>query len=111
MRNRIRRRIKEAARLTMPAIAKPAHDYVLIGRSAAETRGFEDLRKDIISAVTKLHAGQGKLFAGTQQGPATVMNQSPFGQQNKGPDSKNFLLAMVLSMRSFLAGSFSMAAR
>jgi YidC/Oxa1 family membrane protein insertase len=26
------------------------------------------------------------------------MNQSPFGQQNKGPDSKNFLLAMVLSM-------------
>jgi YidC/Oxa1 family membrane protein insertase len=26
------------------------------------------------------------------------MNQSPFGQQNKGPDSKNFLLAMLLSM-------------
>jgi YidC/Oxa1 family membrane protein insertase len=26
------------------------------------------------------------------------MNQSPFGQKNKGPDSKNFLLAMVLSM-------------
>ena len=63
MRNRIRRRIKEAARLTMPAIVQPATDYVLIGRSAAETRGFEDLRKDIISAVTKLHAGQGKLFS------------------------------------------------
>jgi YidC/Oxa1 family membrane protein insertase len=26
------------------------------------------------------------------------MNQSPFGSQNKGPDSKNFLLAMVMSM-------------
>ncbi len=26
------------------------------------------------------------------------MNQSPFGQQNNRPDSKNFLLAMVLSM-------------
>jgi YidC/Oxa1 family membrane protein insertase len=26
------------------------------------------------------------------------MNQSPFGAPNKGPDSKNFLLAMVLSM-------------
>jgi ribonuclease P protein component len=62
-RNRIRRRIKEAARLTMPEIALPAHDYVLIGRSAAETRGFEDLRKDIISALTKLHAGQGKSFS------------------------------------------------
>jgi ribonuclease P protein component len=63
MRNRIRRRIKEAARLTMPTIAEPATDYVLIGRSAAEKRGFEDLRKDIISALTKLHAGQGKLFS------------------------------------------------
>jgi ribonuclease P protein component len=59
MRNRIRRRIKEAARLAMPDIAKPSYDYVLIGRSAAEMRGFEDLRKDIISALTKLHAGQG----------------------------------------------------
>jgi ribonuclease P protein component len=58
-RNRIRRRIKEAARITMGDLAKPAHDYVLIGRSGAETRGFEDLRKDIISALTKLHAGQG----------------------------------------------------
>jgi YidC/Oxa1 family membrane protein insertase len=27
-----------------------------------------------------------------------VMNQSPFGQNNNRPDSKNFLLAMVLSM-------------
>lgn len=27
-----------------------------------------------------------------------MMNQSPLGQQNKGPDSKNFLLAMILSM-------------
>jgi ribonuclease P protein component len=63
MRNRIRRRIKEAARLTMPAIVEPSTDYVLIGRSAAEKRGFEDLRKDIISALTKLHAGQGKLFS------------------------------------------------
>jgi ribonuclease P protein component len=62
-RNRIRRRIKEAARLTMPGLALAAHDYVLIGRSAAETRGFEDLRKDIISALTKLHAGQGKSFS------------------------------------------------
>jgi ribonuclease P protein component len=57
-RNRIRRRIKEAARLTLPGLAKPSYDYVLIGRGAAETRGFEELRKDIISAVTRLHAGQ-----------------------------------------------------
>jgi ribonuclease P protein component len=61
VRNRIRRRLKEAARLTMPDLVKPAHDYVLIGRNLAENRGFEDLRKDIISALTKLHAGHGKI--------------------------------------------------
>jgi ribonuclease P protein component len=59
MRNRIRRRIKEAARLSLPQIAQNQYDYVLIGRMAAEKRAFEDLRKDIISAVTKLNAGHG----------------------------------------------------
>jgi ribonuclease P protein component len=58
-RNRIRRRLKEAARLTLPDVARTAFDYVLIGRKGTETRGFEALRKDIISAAAKLHAGQG----------------------------------------------------
>jgi ribonuclease P protein component len=75
MRNRIRRRIKEAARLSMPAIALPAHDYVLIGRNTAEKRDFELLRKDIISALTKLHAGQGKVFERTQRKPRNKESQ------------------------------------
>ena len=58
MRNRIRRRLREAARLVMPPLARPGHDYVLIGRPAAETQGFEALKKDIISALTKLHGSQ-----------------------------------------------------
>jgi ribonuclease P protein component len=62
MRNRIRRRLKEAARLTMPQIVLPAYDYVLIGRTGTETRPFEDLTKDIISALNRLHAGGGKTF-------------------------------------------------
>ena len=62
MRNRIRRRMKEAARLVMSEIVLPHHDYVLIGRQGAEKRDFDLLRKDIISALTKLHAGQGKTF-------------------------------------------------
>ena len=55
-RNRIRRRIKEAARLVMDGVATPGFDYVLIGRASAKTRSFEALKKDIISAVSKLHA-------------------------------------------------------
>lgn len=69
MRNRIRRRMKEAARLSMPEIALPAYDYVLIGRISAEKRDFDLLRKDIISALTKLHAGQGKVFDRTHRKP------------------------------------------
>ena len=62
MRNRIRRRLKEAARLAMPDVVLPAYDYVLIGRVTTETRPFEELRKDIISALNRLHAGGGKTF-------------------------------------------------
>lgn len=58
VRNRIRRRLREAARLTLPGLALPAHDYVLIGRAAAATRDFDALRKDIISALNRLHAGR-----------------------------------------------------
>ena len=56
MRNRIRRRLKEAARLALPGVARDGFDYVLIGREASATRSFEDLQNDIISAVSKLHA-------------------------------------------------------
>jgi len=37
MRNRIRRRIKEAARLTLPGLAKPSTDYVLTLNCCAKT--------------------------------------------------------------------------
>jgi ribonuclease P protein component len=56
VRNRIRRRLKEASRLVMGDHAKPGHDYVLIGRQSALTQDFEALKKDIISALAKLHA-------------------------------------------------------
>ena len=57
VRNRIRRRMREAAQQILPELAKSKHDYVLIGRKGAENRPFEALRKDIISAITRLHAG------------------------------------------------------
>ena len=54
-RNRIKRRLKEASRLVMPAIAQISCDYVIIGRSAAETRAFDLLQTDLISALQSLH--------------------------------------------------------
>ncbi len=55
MRNRIRRRLREAARLIEKTCWGQGTDYVLIGRGAAENRSFEALQKDIISALDRLH--------------------------------------------------------
>ena len=56
LRNRIRRRLKEVVRLTFDKLAEPSYDYILIGRKAGETRPFEILQQDLISAARHLHA-------------------------------------------------------
>jgi ribonuclease P protein component len=54
-RNRIKRRLREAARLGLSGIARPSFDYVLIGRSAAMSQDFEILKSDLISVAKRLH--------------------------------------------------------
>jgi ribonuclease P protein component len=54
-RNRARRRLKEAVRLTFPAHAKPGFDYAIIGRAAALTRDFAALVADMETAFHKVH--------------------------------------------------------
>ncbi len=56
IRNRIKRRLKEAARLSLEPYVKAGFDYVVIGRAAAENRPFEVLKADLISATARLHA-------------------------------------------------------
>jgi ribonuclease P protein component len=58
-RNRTRRRLKEAARLAAEPYLKSGFDYVLIGRATTRNRGFEELKKDIISALNRIHASEG----------------------------------------------------
>ncbi len=53
-RNRARRRLKEAVRLTFPAHAKPGFDYAIIGRAAALTRDFAALLADMEMAFHKV---------------------------------------------------------
>jgi len=53
-RNRIRRRLRAAARAALDARARPGHDYVLIGRSATAEVGFAALVADLAKAVDKL---------------------------------------------------------
>lgn len=56
-RNRAKRRLREAARLVLPALALPGWDYVLVGRPEATiSRGFTDLCDDLDRALRKVHA-------------------------------------------------------
>lgn len=55
LRNRARRRLKEAARLLAPQYARPNYDYVVIGRSEALHQSFADLLEDFRRAFEKVH--------------------------------------------------------
>jgi ribonuclease P protein component len=58
-RNRAKRRLREVARLVLPEHGRDGWDYVLIGREdVTAARPFEDLKRDLISALTKLHQGR-----------------------------------------------------
>ncbi len=53
-RNQAKRRLREVARLVLPASGKPGHDYVLIGRPyETAQRSFDDLCNDLARALGK----------------------------------------------------------
>ena len=54
-RNRIRRRLKEAARLSLKGTSQSGCDYVIIGRPQAAVEPFKKLQSDLISATLRLH--------------------------------------------------------
>lgn len=56
IRNRVRRRMKEAARHLLPRLARPGFAYVLIGRADTAQCPFQCLLDDLETALVKLHA-------------------------------------------------------
>ena len=54
-RNRVRRRLREVARLDLGKLAQPGFDYVLIGRKATIDRDFSSLLDDLAYAARKVH--------------------------------------------------------
>jgi ribonuclease P protein component len=57
-RNRVRRRLREVARMVLPASAAPGHDYVLVGRAATLRRPFAMLVGDLHAALRRLRASR-----------------------------------------------------
>jgi ribonuclease P protein component len=56
IRNRVRRRLREAARQVIPGQARTDLDYVLVGRQAAIARDFAALRQELFEALKRLRA-------------------------------------------------------
>lgn len=53
-RNRARRRLREALRLTLPGMARPGHDYVVVARQAVLTEEFAELRRELDAALSQI---------------------------------------------------------
>jgi ribonuclease P protein component len=54
VRNRAKRRLREAARLLLPVHGRPGFDYVFIARSGAPSRPWPRLLDDMKSALIRL---------------------------------------------------------
>ena len=70
VRNRIRRRLREAVRLADAALFQPGCDYVLAARREALSAPFDDLRGELAQALKKIHR------AGERRSPAVPARES-----------------------------------
>lgn len=72
VRNRIRRRLREAVRIAAPAAAVPGTDYVLVARPEAINRPFDRLVRDIAGAI-----------ASARQAPAEPAGAKPASETHR----------------------------
>ena len=60
VRNRVRRRLREALRLEAERVARPGRDHVLIGRRECLELPFATLRADLVGAFAQAHKALGR---------------------------------------------------
>lgn len=81
VRNRIRRRLKEALRSLEPDVALPGHDYVLIARARASDVSFELLKQDLVRGLAHVNET-------LQRRPAPSGGRAKPTSERDGPDQK-----------------------
>lgn len=64
VRNRAKRRMREAARLLVPELGRPGTDYVFIARNGTPSRAWPRLLDDVKSALISLAADSEKRAPG-----------------------------------------------
>jgi ribonuclease P protein component len=90
VRNRAKRRLREAARLLLPAHGRPGHDYVFIARQGAAERPWPRLLDDVKSALIRLAAEDGVPTTGDRRAgspkPASLPASAPLPKSTPEPD-------------------------
>jgi ribonuclease P protein component len=77
VRNRAKRRLREAARLLLPQYGRPGHDYVFIARQGAAERAWERLLDDVKSALIRLAAEDGARASGPRRPGRSAPSPAP----------------------------------
>ena len=91
VRNRAKRRLREAARALLPAHGRPATDYVFVARMGTPDRPWARLLDDAKSALISLAAGgdppqaRGGRRGGRSAGPASRAKTSPHDPPSSEP--------------------------
>ena len=75
IRNRAKRRLREAARAAVPLLAVHGSDYVFVARMGTADRPWDRLRDDVKSALTRLAT------------PRPAPKNAPLTSANAGQDS------------------------
>ena len=77
VRNRAKRRLREAARAVIPQFGAPGSDYVLIARSGTVTRDWDRLLDDVKSALTRLATPPGSRVADGAPASTPALSSDP----------------------------------
>lgn len=76
VRNRAKRRLREAARAILPRLARPGCDYVLVARMGTVDRPWDRLLDDVASALTRLATPAGPAKTPGASAPARTAEPS-----------------------------------
>lgn len=85
VRNRIRRRLKDALRRAVVGVAAPATDYVVIARAEAATLPFEDLCRQMRQAVERLARPPGADDGGRRPAATKAGRSRSTGDEKERP--------------------------
>jgi ribonuclease P protein component len=87
VRNRIRRRLKEAVRTLDPLPARAGHDYVMIARAEALGLAFAALQAELVRALGRIEAGKTRAESLPRKSRRQEANPALGGKPRRGGEA------------------------